>query len=361
MKLTLQGFLMFLRRLRLKRALARHSANPGLRESVGLASAYLSLDSPRKALEVASAARRSYPDDPALRAKYDEARTAQARILLGQATRALQAESTVDSYARVIDLQRALGDFGEAARYATEACARYPEHWAVHFALGKLCYYRSLATGSADDRSEARRHLSDARVLNPDHYNTLILLGVTLARMDDFAESAKVAAEILEKFPDDPRAMQLSAYVERARRAQRAAAARSATAAEQPVGVQEDRETSRFLRDCLGAVPGTVGLFLMDPNGNPVDSLTTPNDAFDFQGRIEAVRALVHACRFDSRRIGIGTLKSCMVSGTGWHVSVHPHGQGDLVAFFAGTASPEDAERELRGMVEESMAAYTHA
>jgi len=31
---------------------------------------------------------------------------------------------------------------------------------------------------------------------------------------------------------------------------------------------------------------------------------------------------------------------------------VHPHGQGDLIAFVAGAASQEDAERELRGMVE---------
>ena len=362
-----RGIFYFLRRRRLNRALARYQKNPGLPETLRLAKACLSLQRSRQALEVAAEGRRRFPEDRDLQTIYERARIIQAHVLLGKALRALHAECTVDHYVRVIELYRALGDFTSAFQYAKDARVRYPEQWGIHFALGKLHYYHSAATGNREDREEALRHLQDSRNLNPDHYNTLILLGITLARLEEFKQAKALVAEILERVPSDPRAQQLSAYIEGASRQPPPKVPavpqeqQKQAAMEQPVGVQEDRATSRLLRDIMAAIPGTVGLFLFDINGNPVDSLTTPNDVFDFQGRMDGIRSLAQACHFDSRRIGIGNLRSCVVSGKDWHVSMHPQGNCDLVAFLGAATSTQDAERELRGILEGSLVANSNA
>lgn len=343
----------------MRKCFSRYQANAGPRETLRLTRAFLKCGRPRDALDIASSGRRRYPEDRRIQKLYDAARSAQAHALLHQSVRALRAEASLDNYVRAADLCRTVGDFKKAFHYAEQAHTRFPQDWQVHFTLGKLHYYRSTVTGSFADRQAALQYLLHSRELNPEHYNTLILLAITFSRVGHFDYARSIVSEILERDPSDPRALQLWDYLEKLP-APAAATPEEEQQAEQEAeegiektpGMREDDETSESLRELFDGLPGVLGLFLFDLDGNLMDSLTKPNETFDFGGHVEAVQSMTAACHFDSAKIGIGTLHSCCVSSDEWNVCVCPHESGDLVVFFDGSHSPEDVESQLRNMLE---------
>jgi hypothetical protein len=109
------------------------------------------------------------------------------------------------------------------------------------------------------------------------------------------------------------------------------------------------------LREILSSVPGALGCFLFDPSGAFVDGTSRANDLFAFGDDVDSVFSFVDACRFDSKRIGLGKLRSYVVSGESWRVAVHQGSDLSVVAFTDATVCEDDLEQAVCHALEGSL------
>jgi tetratricopeptide (TPR) repeat protein len=335
----------FLRKFRLQRALAAYQRRPGCKQTVRLARAYLKVGRVREALDLTTAARHEFPGDQALLEVHEATKRLQARAMLSQACRAVEAEATPENYGRVTDLYRTVGDFDNAFRYAEEALSRYPDHWGVHESLGKLHYYRFTASRMADDCRTALEHFLRSRELLPGNYSTQILLAITALRLEDTELARVVLEEILDEHPDDTRAQQLLAH---AGRLERLAVTRRGRG-----GVGESGG-SGLLPDLSEVGEGTVALFLYDSGGDLLECAAAPNETFRFSDDGEAVESLLDTCFLESERMGMGELTSWHAFGEGWQIALHTDEGLKLFSFHEGSVDPVQVERRCKAILEGS-------
>jgi tetratricopeptide (TPR) repeat protein len=333
----------------LRRARARHDRNPGERESVGLARAFLRASRPAEALAVAQRAKARFPGNDAVREIYQEARHRRATELLDETREALKSDQDVQLYVRASNLSRTLGNIEDAFAYIYEAKRLFPEHPAVHLSLGKLYFQRFNSTHERSDGLECLKHLERARELDPGDSKTALYLALTLAGTGSADQALEIIDSIPASHPDRARARKLKAFIERSLLEE----ARMPSVAPAEAGGARSGipDAATAWRERLATAEGMLGYFLLDGEGEVVDSLTRPTDRFDFTDSLEGLSAMAAGCRHESGRIGMGSLISCTISGDAWQVCLRAIGPMSLVAFFDDRMASEDLEGLVDGML----------
>jgi tetratricopeptide (TPR) repeat protein len=344
------SILRYIRRLRLRFALSAYRRSPSEGATARLVRALVGAGHPREALEVATLGRKKYEG---LQAVYEQAKTAQARSLLSAALGALDADPSAENHVKVAELCRTAGDLSAAFRHAEEARTRYPSSGAVLFCLGKLHYQRLLAERSSSDQQAALEHLMEARKLNPGDYSVLLVLALASLRAGNLRVASSALSELKERYPDDERARQLAGHLNAVLQGSPAEGQASTRAGRTRAGTAASAHP--VLKEILSSVPGALGCFLFDAGGAFVDSTSRANDLFAFGEGLDSVYAFVDACRFDSERIGLGKLRSYVVSGESWRVAVHQGSDLSVVTFTDATVHEDDLEQAVCHALEGSL------
>jgi hypothetical protein len=147
---------------------------------------------------------------------------------------------------------------------------------------------------------------------------------------------------VLRQFPEDPQALSIQTYIERAVAGPargRAGAGRKGRPS-RPVTSPEDTVRLQRILQSAEALPSISALYAFDRKAGLIDSTMKPSDVFNLEGTEEAVGALAHGCKLDAARMGMGDLQSCLILGTGWQILVRSMEGFDVVAFL-NEPSPE--------------------
>lgn len=340
-----------LRRRWLRKAIRRYRADPGPSQSIRLARLFAKLGDGEKAIEVLQGAKKRFPDHRTIDRLYRTERTKQALKSLRKLDRLLENDRNLTLLSKACDVAVALGDFDRAAQYAGEANRLQPDHWQSHQVLGKLYFHRFNTTHDEQDSEQALAHLNEAYRLQPQQYDTLLLLSLMLARTQNLAAAQDLTAYLLEVHPGDPKGKQLLAHIQHCLRQP---AERAAKPLQDHAPLETLTPNLQTAMENLREIEGVVALFLLDQEGKILDRFVENNDVFSFDDGDESLRAMVKTCRFDASRIGIGELRSCMIYGEGWQVIVRAFENMQVAGFFKSYPHGEALEQEIDVIVREA-------
>lgn len=316
-----------------------------------LARLFAKLGDGEKAVKVLGNARRRFPNHRAVDKLYRTQKTKQALRSLRRIDRLLESDRTLRLLSKACDLAAALGDFDKAARYAGEASRLHPNHWQAHLILGKLYFHRFNSTRDDYDREQALTHLNESYELQPQNYDTLLLLSLMLARTGNFQAAQDLTEYLLEVHAGDPRAGQLLHHI---RHCLRQPADQAAEPLKDHGPLESITPNIQAAMENLREIEGVVGLFLFDQEGNMLERFVEENDVFSFDERDDPIRAMIRTCRFDASRIGIGDLRSCMIYGEGWQVIIRAFESMQVAGFFKSYPHGEALEHEIDVIVREA-------
>jgi len=220
----------------------------------------------------------------------------------------LKSNPSLDGLVRAAELARAAGDWKSAIRYGRKAEQLYPEEHGMHFALGKLFFYRFNATLDHRDSEECLRNLNQAHALRPDDYKTLIFLALVW-RAWVFTRRARRGRAHLAEISgrcESPGAQGLHYQGFHYRRAGSSSHRAQGRLGAPPGAPVPQAAEAEHLLERLSVLDDAVGFFAFDASGNVVKSKSTKNDFFAFDEGSEAVKSLATACRFEADRLGMG-------------------------------------------------------
>lgn len=327
---------------RLKKARAHYEDQPGALSAVDLAEVLVKSGENEEAFQVVSEAKRRFPGDAVLQKTYNSIRKERAQKKLKSVSRRLRRGSDVDMYLQAAGLCRTLGNFKSAIAYIEKAAHAYPDHWHVEFALGQLYFSRFADLHKHEDSVTCLEHLRRARELNPRSRKVLLFLALTTTRLGHYDEATPLVETVLRQFPEDPQALSIQTYIERATAGPargRAGAVRKGRTTRPVISPEDTVRVQRILQSAE-ALPSISAVYTFDKEAVLIDSTLKPNDVFKLEGTEGAVGALANGCKLDATRMGMGELQSCLILGTGWQILVRSLEGFDVVAFL-NEASPE--------------------
>lgn len=318
-----------------------------------LARLFAKLGDGDKAIKVLANARRRFPNHRAVDRLYRTQKTKQAMRSLRRIDRLLETDRSLRLLSKACDLAAVLGDFDKAARYAGEASRLHPNHWQAHLILGKLYFHRFNSTRDDYDREQALTHLNESYELQPQNYDTLLLLALMLARTGNFQAAHDLTEYLLEVHPNDAKGRQLLGHI---RHCLRQPSEQAAVPLKDHGPLERITPNTQAAMENLREIEGVVGLFLFDKEGNMLDRFVEDNDVFSFSEDDDPLRAMIKTCRFDASRIGIGDLRSCMIYGEGWQVIIRAFETMQVAGFFKSYPHGEALEQEIDVIVGEAQA-----
>lgn len=345
----ISGIFTSITRWQLRQALNNYKKSSGPRQSLQLARLLMKSGSGTQAVRVLTLAKRRYPEHKRIQRAYRTTKRQQASRALKRVERRLKHDRTLRLLSKACDLCCATQQYDKATGFADEATKLYPDNWQTHFILGKLYFQRSNKSGSSDDHEQAITHIDRAYQLNPDDYDVLLLLAISLARVEEYGVALEIAGRIIELWPEDPRASQLVRHVEQVRDSS-------------PDGPFEnefndvvDSPTNQFdtLLDQLRRVEGQSGAFIIDAEGAVIRSSAQESDNFTLSEAQGPIESMIRACHVEVSRIGIGQFQSCLICGIDWQVLVRSFDLFDLVVFCEGSHG-EELDNEISDLVENS-------
>ena len=349
----ISGLFKSITRWQLRQALNTYKQSAGPRQSLQLARLLMRSGSGSQAVRVLALAKRRFPDHKGVRRAYRLAKRQQATRSLKRVERLLAKETTLRLLSKACDLCCALQQYERAAEFANEATELYPNDWQSHYILGKLYFQQSNKTHAPEDHEQAISHLDLAYQINPDDYDVLLLLAISLARVDEYDIARDLVERILHLWPNDARALKLIRHIDQARDVgpEDASDREFETAGD---GAPVD-ELDALLAN-LGEIEGEVGAFIFDLEGTLLRSCVHESDNFTLSSMQDTIESMIRACHVDVSRIGIGQFQSCFICGVDWQILVRSFDTFDMVAFFERSHG-EELENEIAELVQNSDAA----
>ena len=322
--------------LRLRRAQAKYDSNPEPERAVQVVKLLLKAGRGSEALQAAKDAKGLFPTSPEVAQSYFTVRRFQAKVALKMARRRLRQQPKVENYLRIADLERTLGRFGKAQKVLQQAERRFPKYWGVHFARGKLAFSLFKESRKASDSSTCLEALRRALELNPSNYQLLIYFAVVTGQLGLYVDASQAIETILGSRPDDPKALDIQQWIERAR----AEEAEALTGLQEAEPVEADADTTTRTStegELAGPLAGLqtiqdlAGIYAFDGEGTPVFSRTKPSTEFEFTDAVDTIRSIVSECRFDASNLGLGELRSCAITGDTWQIFVRAADESHVV------------------------------
>ena len=249
------------------------------------------------------------------------------------------------SLVRVCELLRLSDTWKKAYKACQKTQKKCPDAWEIYLVLGRLLLQRFRTTKNAKHGWAAVAQLEKALALYPGEYRPMLLLAMTLVRLEQFEDAAGVIKALLQISPRDTKASSLLAYVKKVA-PDCVGASRSAAG---------ESETSPL--ELVMGIPDAVGAFQFDVSGEVSDTLSHENDAFDFSAPVEVVESMAGACHLDTHRLGLGDLVSCTLRGKGWNMGYRPIRGGSVLVFLEGEVSEEQIDVDMESAIGEAHAA----
>jgi hypothetical protein len=338
---------------RLAAAYERYRLSPGESESLEVARELVGAGRIDEAFRWLRKARASFRGSRRIERGFEKVKRLKVAVELEDAKARARRDPSAANALQVCELIRLSGNWRKAYRESLKTRDRFPDHWEVYLVLGRLFFERFRGSRNQKHGWAAVANLEQALDRNPNDYRALLLLAMSLLRLEKFPEARGVARNILRVAPGDRRASSLLAYIKKfyppdgaplSIRAQPSETVRGATREGAP-------ESERSQVELAMSIPGAVGAFRLDESGDVVDTLTRPNESFDFSGPIEIVEAMASACRLDTRRLGLGELTFCTLSGDGWSVGYRTAEEGGVLVFLEGEVSEEQVAADLQAVL----------
>ncbi len=311
-----------------------------------------------KAVQLMADARRRFPNDEAIGRVADDVKSRHAARALKRIARLVRKSATQRLLGKACDLSCAAGNFRRARRYARQAERLFPDDWQTHLLLGKLHFHRFGKTQDENDQEAALLHLDEAYQVEPQNYDTLLLLGLMLARTRDLELAQEIAHALLDAYPNDPKGIQLLGNIERAlREDSRAGPDLAAPARPADDETAEDAATiAESVIEQTQDIDGASGVFVFDAGCEFLNKAILAEDEFEFGSSNEAAQSMLRTCAKGASRIGIGDFESCRICGEGWQVLIRQSDQVGIVGFFDGYPHGEALEQEVDGVLQEARA-----
>ena len=347
--------------IRLRAARARYDSCPGPATAAKVARLLLNLRRGDEALRTIKEARQLFPHAVEVREAYYAVRRYQAKVALRLARRRLKIRSTPENFVKVANLYRTLGQYNHALKALDAAEKRFPDHWAVYLAKGQLFFNRYKETKKTSDSGACLESLREARRLNQSSYQTLVYFAITTSQLGLYLDARDAIQSILDRNPNDRRALEVKKWIERAEASQ-TRAAKAVAATPKAAVIDDERPVTRPSSHKQGtldpelaplaALEGVSGLFVFGADGNLAYASSERTTEFDFTDAVDVVKAIVAECRFDASNLGLGELDSCSLSGDTWRIVVRAEDSHYLAVFRDRT----QCSRPLVEDVEEALA-----
>jgi len=330
----------------------------------------LSLGRSDETLQFLKEARRLFPGSPRVNDALAKTRRRIAKATLAKKKQEIRRRPRLDSYLKISDLYRTLGDFPKAFHYLQEAESRFEEHWSLHLTLGKLYFSRFREQRDMADAETSVEHLSRADELRPSNYQVLIHIALVNTHLGRVALAQEAVETVLTRSPKDPKARGIRKHLERceeqadenaATEADSADSAGSEPAAgrEQSAASHQSGEATEVTNEIqrVASETGAVGSFLVSDDGSISFTSVSDNTELSFDACEDTIKNMVADCRYNAGSIGIGEFQSCHLSGTEWQVYIRAQNPGHALFFTDQSAE----EVSLNNAVEQELGAEVHA
>lgn len=306
---------------------------------------------PDEAFRWSKHAKSAFPRSRKADKHYRRLKSERVRAMLREARRNARADGSPGNLVKLAELLRLAGKWKKAFRVATKAREAHPESWQIELALGKLLFDRFTASRSDADGWAAAEHLDSSRCLHPENYSTLILLAITLSRLQSFDDALRIIDEALVVVPDDERATALAKRVKTALAARDHALRTEASDATEATEATSEEPDEEAITSIALTVPGAVAAYAFDRRGHIAEKQTRQSSVFEFKVAPRVIESMASACRLDTDRIGLGALVSCSVSGDAWNLVYHRSEAGPVMTFFEGDQSGEELESRVESVL----------
>jgi tetratricopeptide (TPR) repeat protein len=333
------------KRSKLKASYDRFQLNPGEAESIAVARHLLSARRLNDAFRWVRKAKSHFPNAAKVDAFYRKVKKIKTQAALADARTKAKHDPSAASLIRVCELLRLSDTWNKAHRACVKTQKQFPDAWEIYLVLGRLFLQRFSTTKQSKHGWAAVAQLEKALELNPGEYRPMLLLALTLVRLDQFEDAVSVIKELLQISPRDTKASSLLAFVKKVA-PDCVGAGRSAAS---------ESETSTL--ELVMGIPDAVGAFQFDENGEVSDTLSRENDVFDFSAPVEVVESMAGACHLDTHRLGLGDLVCCTLRGEGWNMGYRPIRGGSVLVFLEGEVSEEQIDVDMESALGEAYAA----
>lgn len=326
-----------------------------------------------EALQFLKEARRLFPGSPRVSDALADTRRRIAKAALAKKKQEIRRRPRLDSYLKISDLYRTLGDFPKAFHYLEEAESRFEEHWSLHLTLGKLHFSRFREQRDMSDAETSVEHLSRADELRPSNYQILIHVALVNTHLGRVALAQEAVEAVLTRFPNDPKARGIRKHLERCEEqvadAEEAAAteadsadsagSESAAGRVQSAASHQSGETTEATDEIqrVASETGAVGSFLVSEDGSLAFTSVSENTELSFDACEDTIKNMVAECRYNAGSIGIGEFQSCHLSGADWQVYIRAQNPGHALFFTDQSAE----EISLNNAVEQELSAEVPA
>lgn len=326
-----------LARRRLEKALDLYAESPGIDETADVVRLLLKLRDYPTAFQYADNGYQRFPDSTEL---FDLRQSALRELSLEECRNLmarLASEPRPETVAKIVEIQRSLGEFRTCEKLARRWRARFPESWVLQFAIGKYLFQRSLIEKDKRISRRCLEQLEHAARLNPNNYKTLLYLATLLYQVGAMPRALETVERLLRHHPHDPKARALWDWISRA---------------------PDERAAGEETPDAEGAdaagLPAEFcsrddvhGVVVQEHRGDRemISSRYSETAPFEFTAGDEIFSNLAHALRVSSNRMGLGDLKTCVLEGGGWKILFRNHGYRSLLVCADAEFRHEDFEK----------------
>ncbi len=328
--------LRLLDRRRLRKALELYQQSPGIDETVDVVHLFLKCGDGSRAFQYADNGYQRFPSSRKLLELRQETLKEMSREECRQLTRMLSRRASPKLIAKVIEIQRSLGDFAACDKLARRWQSKFEDSWVLQFAIGKYLFQRSLVEKDPELSRCCLEQLQRAAALNEESYKTMLYLGTLLYQLGSIPEAREAVETLLRHHPSDPKARALLECISHA---------------SEVVTDGEAPEVSAAANVALGKLrldPAVQAVLVHMSKGEAAElehSYFANNATFDLSDADEALAELIHSMKVSSNRMGIGELKTCKLEGETWQMFFRNHPYRTLFLCTSDDFPDEDFER----------------
>jgi len=337
------------RRKKLKAAYDRYQLNPGENESLAVARNLLATGRLDVAFRWMRKARTHFPGSPKIEKLYNQVKKLKTQDALRTATQEAKVKPSPQNLVRMCELLRMSGNWKNAYMSTLEAQRQIPDNWEIYLVLARLFFQRFSNSKNKKYGRLTLAQLNQALELNPGEYRTLLLLAMTHVRLEQFEEAGAVLRDLLRIAPRDAKATNLLAFLKKT--APHVVGSADSGTATTSTGVVDGNLLEKVM-----TIPGAVGAFQFDANGEVVGTLSRECQSFDSSAPVEVVESMAGACHLDTRRLGLGELTCCTLRGEGWIMGYRPTGDGGVLVFVEDNVSEEQIAVDMESALGQSYA-----
>lgn len=327
----------------LKEALEDYAANPGVEETLRVVDLHLKAKNYARAFQYANNGYQRFPSSNELLQRRQIALKKRALSDYKALQKRIARNPRPESIAKVIEIRRSLGDFGQCEKLSNRWADEFPRSWVLQFAIGKYLFQRSLIDKDATNAARCLEQLELTAALKPGDYKTLLYLATLHYQLGSLAPAVEALEKLLRLLPSEPHAVALLRHMKQAFPEEEVS-----SRIEEP-SEEAESELAEAVSERIKSFDSIQAALVVQGDSE------TPEAEFDYSSptlpqsveAAEHLRGLIHSLQVSSARMGIGNLLNCVLDGENWTIYFCQFGRVTLLIY----STKEFTESDFIGLM----------